>query len=58
MGRVGEAHRILESLKEKHVKANEHAYTALIDGYCKAGKIEHAASLFKRMLAEEVFLKA
>ncbi|RZC28094.1 Pentatricopeptide repeat-containing protein [Glycine soja] len=43
----------LESLKEKHFKANELVYTALIDGYCKAGEIEDAVSMFKRMLTEE-----
>ncbi|KAJ9171112.1 hypothetical protein P3X46_019160 [Hevea brasiliensis] len=50
--RIEEARVLFHSLKDKGIKANEVIYTALIDGYCKAGMIDDADSLLEIMLTE------
>ncbi|KAK4348162.1 hypothetical protein RND71_034501 [Anisodus tanguticus] len=51
-GRVEEAHTVFNSMKEKGLKVNVTIYIALIDGYCKAKKVDFALMLFEKMIEE------
>ena len=56
MGKINDVHRLLYEAKEYGMVPNVYTYALLLEGYCKADRIEDAVKLFKKLDYEKVEL--